>query len=145
MLRRIFKETAGFTLVELLIVLAILGILIAVVLPNLTGFLSTGKSHSYDTDTRTIQAGVDAYYTDTTSRRANTYPVQTGVTATNVITVVFDYLTSGRFLKNVPRSSNQNPNSTTTADGSNPGHYVWKVDTTTGLITSTPAFNGTYP
>lgn len=54
----------GFTLVELLIVLAILAVLAAVVIPNVTGMLGRGQKQSYETDAKTIQSGVMAYIMD---------------------------------------------------------------------------------
>ena len=50
----------GFTLVELLIVLAILAVLVAVVLPNFTGLLSGSKTTAAKAELNIVQTAVDA-------------------------------------------------------------------------------------
>jgi type IV pilus assembly protein PilA len=50
----------GFTLVELLIVLAILAVLVAVVLPNFTGLLSGSQDTAASAELNIVQTAVDA-------------------------------------------------------------------------------------
>ncbi len=54
----------GFTLVELLIVLAILAVLAAVVIPNVTGMFGRGAEQAYDTDLKTIQTAAATFFFD---------------------------------------------------------------------------------
>ena len=66
MLKKLNSE-AGFTLTELLIVVAILGILVAVVLPNFVGLLGGSKTSAGAAELRIVQTAVDAKLANTSS------------------------------------------------------------------------------
>ena len=53
----------GFTLVELLVVLAIMAILVAIVVPNLTGLLTGAGQTAMDAEKDSVQVAIDAYNT----------------------------------------------------------------------------------
>jgi prepilin-type N-terminal cleavage/methylation domain-containing protein len=59
------KEENGFTLVELLMVVMLLGILAAIVIVNIVGLVGRGERESFELDERTIQTAVSAFYADT--------------------------------------------------------------------------------
>ena len=61
-LRKFFKAgEKGFTLVELLVVVAILGTLAGVVALNVTNFLGQGEQEACETEVDIVQAAVVAY------------------------------------------------------------------------------------
>jgi len=51
----------GFTLIEILVVVAILGVMIAIVLLNLTGVLGSGKTEAANVEAHQVQQAVIAY------------------------------------------------------------------------------------
>lgn len=50
-----WKKSDGFTLIELIVVIAILGILAAIVVPRLTGFKSMAEKRVCDTNRKTVE------------------------------------------------------------------------------------------
>ena len=57
----------GFTLIELLIVIIVLGILAAIVIFSLTGVTGQSKQAACNSDAKTAETAVSAYYAETGS------------------------------------------------------------------------------
>jgi len=56
------KRQKGFTLIELVVVIAILGVMAAIAVPMVNNFLTSSKEQAYIADRETIQAAVSGYY-----------------------------------------------------------------------------------
>lgn len=57
----------GFTMIELLVAIALLGVLAAVAIPNLGKFIGQGKTESYEAELHNIQTGAMALLADSTA------------------------------------------------------------------------------
>lgn len=78
----------GFTLIELLIVVVILGVLAGVVVFAVQAFNDEGKNAACQTDLKTVQTAVEAYYA-----HEGKYPTALGD------------LKTGKYIKDVPDGS----------------------------------------
>ena len=71
MKNRIRNRKSGFSLLELLAVVTILGIIAAIIVPRVTVSSDTAKQRVRDHHKATINAAVERYYVDTGSWPAN--------------------------------------------------------------------------
>jgi prepilin-type N-terminal cleavage/methylation domain-containing protein len=75
--RRRRRGQGGFTLIELLVVIAVLAVLAGIVIFNITGVANRGKLAACQTDLKSVQTAVDAYYND----NGSAYPPVAGLLA----------------------------------------------------------------
>jgi len=55
------RNKKGFTLIELVVVIAILGILAALAIPRFTGTLNNAKTQTHNANIRTIESAMSLY------------------------------------------------------------------------------------
>lgn len=115
-LRRTTRDERGFTLVELLVVVTILGILAAVVTASLVGLTGTAKANACAVELRSVQVSMDAMLAKNNI---------TAVTAQGVATNTFTALPTGAGTE--PLSPNYLRQATTK------GSYTW---TAAGLVSA---------
>jgi prepilin-type N-terminal cleavage/methylation domain-containing protein len=112
-MRKHHDGEAGFTLVELLVVIVILGVLAGIVVFAVGGITNNSTKSACNSDVATAQTAEDAYFAQN-----NAYVPISGTAPT---------LVSANLLRAAPVLSN----------GGTP--YVFAASLTTGLVTATPA------
>jgi len=56
------RRRKGFTLIELIVVIAIIGILVAIAIPRLTGFTNRADQAATEAEARTVLTAISALY-----------------------------------------------------------------------------------
>jgi len=65
MLSKMMRKNEGFTLIELMIVIAIIGILAAIAIPQFSAYRKRSYNSSAEADLRNAATAQEAYYVDT--------------------------------------------------------------------------------
>lgn len=115
MIKKLLGRQQGFTLLELLIVIVIIGILATIVVPGLTSGPRRARDTQRKADLRGLKNALEVYYNDN-----NSYPTQTAAATdflssdTLVTALVSNYAPS---IPCDPRSSGASGSPKTTTDG----------------------------
>ena len=109
---RLLKKQEGFTLLELLIVIVIIGILAVLIIPNLVSGPQRARDSQRKSDLRNIKTALETYYNDN-----NSYPTAGGASCTpNASGCLGTVLTGGStpYMKTVPNDPKGGQNYTYT-------------------------------
>lgn len=109
---RSFRAGKGFTLLELLIVIVIIGVLAILIVPNLISGPARARDSQRKADLRAIKTALESYYND-----QNSYPV------------TLDVLTQGAapYIKTLPTDPKTKAAYVYTTTGNPPSSYVLKA------------------
>jgi prepilin-type N-terminal cleavage/methylation domain-containing protein len=116
------NKSKGFTIVELLIVIVVIGILATLVIVTFTGIQQKARDSKRKTDLGAIQASLESYYSSN-----NTYPTLTDFNDTTastgwITTNMKGFDTNSLYDPKLPTASANPLVATTTAN-----HYVYAV------------------
>ncbi len=131
-LRRMRQEEKGFTLVELMVVVVIIGVLAAVAIPQFSGIITNSKVKADVATGKTIKDALDRYYTDHGS-----YP--TGAANVIVGTLVNDTSTTPptKYLNAPPRFAQNSGGSSAVSADIATFNKIFQIDTS-GNVTVWP-------
>jgi type IV pilus assembly protein PilE len=62
--RKLCHQQAGFTLIELMIVVAVIGILAAIAIPNYSDYIKRGKAAEANSNLATLRVKMEQYFQD---------------------------------------------------------------------------------
>jgi general secretion pathway protein G len=98
--KQLLKREGGFTLLELLIVIVIIGILAVLIIPNLVSGPQRARDSQRKSDLRNIKTALETYYNDN-----NTYPVTGGACQPDVGACLGTVFQAGStpYMKTVPK------------------------------------------
>jgi type IV pilus assembly protein PilE len=87
-----FTKNQGFTLVELMIVIAVIGILARIALPSYTSYIARGKVVEGGINLAAYRTSMEQYYQDMRSYAASGATTTCGVPISSVTSKYFSYL-----------------------------------------------------
>jgi general secretion pathway protein G len=132
---RMKRNTRGFTLVEILIVVIILGILAAIVIPQFTNASNDARNNSVSSTLQTIRSQIELFkiqHADTPPASTALWTVLGGKTNQTDTTQVVATGTLGPYVQSTPSNPINNKTTFTTAAAAG---YGWLYTTSGSLYT----------
>ena len=114
MSHKVFKKQSGFTLLELLIVIVIIGILALLIIPNISSAPKKARDTQRKTDLRAAQKALEEYYV---SNQA--YPIATGNITTTLAPLSTGTAPPLKTIPNDPKNVSPYLYNYTSTDGQN--------------------------
>lgn len=104
LVKRLLSNQKGFTLAELIIVLAILGMLSAIAIPSFSGILDKSAERTDESNKQVVETAVETYRANTGALPTIASPTVDSTAFNQVVTKLY---TDG-YLKNTSISAKQN-------------------------------------
>ena len=120
------NDRGGFTLIEILIVIGIIGILAAFLIPSFMGVQDKAKEAAVKSVMRSVQYGVESY-----NMENETYPIAKDITLKNLYD---NYLAAGEYMASLPKNPFTGKLYT---EGDLAGKIIYTYDDATGKYTIT--------
>jgi type II secretion system protein G len=141
---RVLRSRRGFTLIEMLIVSAIIGILVSIAVSNMRSVMNRARQRRTMADMRTIALGVDSYATDLNRFPASAgYALPSGLSLPTATIGTIVPAISPTYLRVVPMSDGWNSWFTYGTDPAN-ANYALRSNGADGLPDSSPSFGETH-